>query len=688
MKPSIHRHRPLVAIRSALLLATVACAAMSPANAWAQVSTRPGVGAVPYTQGQTQFGVTFRTWAPNATSVNAAGTFNGWSSTQHALSSEGNGWWSRDILWVPTGAEYRFIIRNGATTLWKNDARARKLTNSVGNSVVYNPSTYAWQTGIFQMSPWTQTVGYEMHIGTFNVPAGAPLPGTFATATQKLDHLQALGVNALMLLPVNEFPGDISWGYNPAHPYSVESSYGGPDALKAFVDAAHARGIAVMGDVVYNHFGPNDLDLWQYDGWSTNNQGGIFFYQDARANTPWGPRPDFGRNEVRSYIRDNSQMWLGEFRLDGLRFDGTKYIRKQDQNGPDIPDGWSLLQWCNNEADAQHPGKLMIAEDMDSNAWLTKTTGEGGAGFDTQWDPGFVHPVREVIEPPNDSQRDMEKIRSAVTGSYNGSMQQRIIYTESHDEVANGKTRVPEAIWPGNAGSWYSRKRSTLGATLVMTAPGIPMLFEGQEFLEDGWFSADDPVDWSKATTFAPITTLYRDLIRMRRNLSGNTRGLSGASTNMHHVNNGAKVVAFHRWQNGGAGDDVVVVCNFSASNLNTYRVGLPRSGTWKLRFNSDWNGYSDDYGNYPSFDTSGTGIAWDGMGYSGLVNIGAYSALVYSQTPPSPYDLNGDGRVDGADLGAFLAAWGGTGAADFNGSGVVDGADLGLLLSAWGPVQ
>jgi hypothetical protein len=111
-----------------------------------------------------------------------------------------------------------------------------------------------------------------------------------------------------------------------------------------------------MGDVVYNHFGPNDMDLWQYDGWSIGNGGGIFFFQDAvRAQTPWGPRPDFGRNEVRSYIRDNAMMWLDEFRMDGLRFDGTKYIRKADQQGPDIPEGWSLLQWVNNEIDAVHP---------------------------------------------------------------------------------------------------------------------------------------------------------------------------------------------------------------------------------------------------------------------------------------------------------------------------------------------
>lgn len=679
--------RPNIGFRVAVLGAGVALltALATATPAWAQASTHPGIGAIPYTG--TPSGVTFRVWAPNADSVAVAGSFNGWSQTAHPLTAEGNGYWSRDIAFVNPGLQYKYVIKKGTTTAWKNDARARRLVNSTGNSIIYQPTIYQWQTEPFQSAPWNELVTYEMHVGTFNVLAG-DLPGTFVSATQKLDYLKDLGVNSVMLMPVNEFPGDLSWGYNPAHPFSVEESLGGPDALKAFVDAAHSRGIAVMGDVIYNHWGPSDLDLWQYDTWNLNNGGGIFFYQNAWANTPWGPRPDFSRNEVRAYIRDNAMMWLDEFRLDGLRFDGTKYIRKHDQAGPDIPEGWTLLQWVNNEADAQFPGKLLIAEDMDSNPWLTKTTGAGGAGFDSQWDPGFVHPMRDALETSVDANRDMEQVRYAVTNYYNGSMQQRIIYTESHDEVANGNTRLPEAIWPGNAASWYSRKRSTLGAAVVMSAPGIPMLFQGQEFLEDGWFAAEDPLDWAKAVTYAPITSLYRDLISLRRNLHGTTRGLSGNSTSMHHVNNTAKVVAYHRWQNGGPGDDVIVVANFSNNAFTNYRIGLPRSGLWKLRLNSDWSGYSADYANYPSFDTSSEAVPYDGMGQSGLVSIAPYTALIYSQVPPSPFDLNGDWIVDGADLGALLGLWGQAGAADFNDDGLVDGADLGALLGAWGPVQ
>jgi 1,4-alpha-glucan branching enzyme len=667
---------------------TVAAAALFAASAHAQVSTKPGVGAIPFNLGSGNLGVTFRTWAPNATSVSVGGTFNNWSATAHPLSSEGNGWWSRDVPLIQAGAQYKFAITRGGTTYWKNDARARKLTSSVGNSVVYSPTAYSWQSGTFQMPEWTKLVAYELHVGTFFVPSGGTLPGTFATATQKLDHLQSLGINAIELMPVAEFPGDISWGYNGSHPYSVESALGGPDALKAFVDAAHQRGIAVMGDVVFNHLGPNDMDLWQYDGWSTSSTtGGIFFYEDANSSTPWGPRPNYGRGEVRTYLRDNAMMWLDEFRMDGLRFDGTKFMRLRDYAGPEIPDGWSLLQWCNDSADAQFPGKLMIAEDLGENAWISKTTGAGGAGFDTQWDGAFAFPVRAALEASSDSSRDMYAVRDAVNKSFNASMQQRVIYTENHDEVANGRTRVPEAIWPGNAGSYYSRKRSTLGAALVMTAPGIPMIFQGQEFLEDGWFAAEDPLDWTKATTYSKITAMYRDLIALRKNANGNTKGLTGYFTNVFHVNNGSKLIGFQRWQNGGPGDDVVVLSNFSNTSFPNYRIGLPRAGLWRVRFNSDSTSYSSDFGNFAAYDVTADNYGYDGLPYSGNFRIAPYSTVIFSQSNPSRYDLNGDWTVNGSDLGNLLAQWGGPGSADFNGDGVVNGADMGAMLAAWGAV-
>ncbi|MEM1183393.1 MAG: alpha-amylase family glycosyl hydrolase [Planctomycetota bacterium] len=571
---------------------------------------------------------TFRVWAPNATSVSVAGTFNLWSATAHPLASEGNGNWSIDVPGDQTGESYKFVIDG---TLWKNDPRAADVTNSVGDSIVTLPNTYSWSS--FTMPGWHELVIYEMHIGTFNDSPGGS-PGNFQSAISRLNHLQDLGINAVKVMPVAEFAGDFSWGYNPAHPFAPESIYGSPDDMKDFVDACHQRGIAVIIDVVYNHLGPSDLDMWRFDGTHTGGYGGIFFFQDWRAVTPWGDtRPDYGRGEVRTFLRDNALYWLNEFNADGLRFDSTVNIRTQNNGGGgSIPEGWSLMQWINNEIDAAAGWKISIAEDLQNNDWMTKTTGAGGAGFDSQWDAAFVHPIRAAIIEQNDANRDMWSVRNAIAKIDNGDHLDRVIYTESHDEVANGHSRVPEEIWPGNATSWYSKKRSTLGAGVVFTSPGIPMMFQGQEFLEDGWFADTDPLDWAKATTHAGITDLYTDLISLRRNLGGKTAGLRGNNVNVHHVNNTGKLVAFHRWDSGGSGDDVIVVANFSGTGYSSYNIGFPSSGTWKVRFNSDWNGYDPSFGNWTAYDTNASSGAKDGMGYNANVGIGPYSVILLSK--------------------------------------------------------
>ena len=269
---------------------------------------------------------------------------------------------------------------------------------------------------------------------------------------------------------------------------------------------------------------------------------------------------------------------------------------------------------------------------MQNNEWLTKTTGAGGAGFDSQWDADFVHPIRDAIITANDSDRNMFSVRDAIQHYYNSDHVQRVVYTESHDEVANGKSRVPEEIWPGNATSWYSKKRSTLGAGIVFTSPGIPMIFEGQEFLEDGYFADTDPIDWTKATTFSGIVDLYTDLIALRLDTAGTTGGLSGNSVNVHHINNTDKVIGYHRWDSGGGNDDVIVVANFSDDGFSSYNLGFPYGGTWRVRFNSDWSGYDSAFGNWSSNDTTAVSGAKDGMSYNANVGIGPYTVIVLSQ--------------------------------------------------------
>ncbi len=668
---------------AATLVATLSAA---PGIALAQgPSSRPGIGALPYNDRGVS-GTTFRTWAPFATAVRVAGPFNGWSQTAMPLYSEGGGFWSRDVAGVMPGTQYKFVVVGNGQTMWKTDPRGREVVTSYSNNVVYDPDAFEWSDTPFTMPAWDDLVMMEVHPGSFGLDPGQSPPADFDACIERLDHLADLGINAVALMPFCEFPGDFSWGYNPTGLYAVEQAYGGPDGLKRFVDAAHARGIAVFGDVLYNHWGPDGLDLWRFDGWSEGPWGGIFFFNDERAVTPWGDtRPDFGRSEVREFIKDNVRMWLDEFRLDGLRFDATKFIRRT--NWGDLAEGWSLLRELNDQIDAAQPWKLSIAEDMDGDPSITRSTGAGGAGFDSQWDAVFVHPMRLNLILANDADRNMGTVASIIDGTTEeGDASRRILYTESHDE-ANTGGRIPQAIDPGNPLSWWSRKRSTLGISVLMTAPGLPMLLQGQEFLQTGYFSDTQPLAWQQAETYSGIVDMTRDLIGLRRNLQDRTAGLSGNHINIFHVNVGGKVIAFHRWNQGGPGDDTVVVLNFSANSYSNYRIGMPHVGVWRLRFNGDAAQYDPEFTDAAVGDGQAYAPPYDGFSVSMSFELGPYSALVFSRPKYGSPDINRDGLVNGADLVKILTAWGGSDwASDLNDDGVVDATDIAVLLGLWDP--
>lgn len=596
-------------------------------------SARPGMGSTLYPGG-----ATFRVWAPNAAGVAVAGSFNNWSKQTNPMAAEGNGYWSTDVAGAESGDGYKYVIVYESTELnpWRPDPYGQAMTTSVGDTLIYDPD-FDWGSDSFQMPGWDELVIYELHIGTYSDEQGGG-PGRLTSVIGRLDHLVELGVNAIQILPPAEFPGGFSWGYNPSSIFTVETDYGGPDALKQLIRAAHERGLAVICDVVYNHFGNGDAAVWRFDGWHQGDKGGIYYYNDWRDLTPWGhTRPDYGRPEVRQFLRDNALMWLEEYRVDGLRWDATSYIRNVyggGDPGADLTDGWNLMRWINNEIDRRQPWKLSIAEDMQGNEWVTKPTGAGGAGFDSQWDAGFLHPVRRALTQTWDQDRDLYAVTEAIQHRYNGEALQRVIYTESHDEVAtsNGKRRLPEDIDPGHAGSWYAKKRSTLEAVLVFTAPGIPMIFQGQELLEDGSWHDDDPLDWSKQATYAGITQLYRDLITLRRNRNYTTAGLRGQHVQVYHLNHTDKVLAFHRFAGAGPRDSVIVVVNLANRSYNHYTVGLPRAGRWRVRFNSDWAGYDPQFGHQDSFDTFTRPSIMDGMPYAADIGLGPYSGVILSQ--------------------------------------------------------
>ncbi|MGA1540760.1 MAG: alpha-amylase family glycosyl hydrolase, partial [Chthoniobacterales bacterium] len=271
-------------------------------------------------------GTAFSVWAPNAENVSVIGSFNNWKPGKHEMTMDkATGVWSLEIPRAKPGDEYLFLV-NGE--LERRDPRGRDISAD-GKSVIHDPVAFDWEDTTPPATRLEDLVIYQMHPGTFYDPE--PGDGDMATlrdAIEKLDHLKDLGVNCVLLMPVNEFGGNHSWGYNPTDPYSIERAYGGPEALREFVREAHRRGIAVHVDVVHNHYDNVDVHLKQFDGYGGgDNSNGIYFYEDEeRGMTPWGPRPDFGRPEVRAYIADNIRMLFDEYRVDGLRWDSVVNI--------------------------------------------------------------------------------------------------------------------------------------------------------------------------------------------------------------------------------------------------------------------------------------------------------------------------------------------------------------------------
>ncbi|MFZ2513092.1 MAG: alpha-amylase family glycosyl hydrolase [Candidatus Saccharimonadales bacterium] len=567
----------------------------------------------------------FRVWAPFASAVNLAGTVTG--GKEIALKSENDGYWSVSIKGVEPGQNYVFLITTAdGTVLTRNDPRARQLTTSdSGASVIIDPD-FDWQGDAFTPVLPQQQVMYELHVGTFNRPDAATI-GTFSDTLEKLDYLRALGVNVIELMPVTSMAHSYGWGYAPNHIYSVENAYGGRHGLLTFVRECHKQGIAVIIDMVYNHFS-TVTDLWQFDGWSENGRGGIYFYNDTRGDTPWGGRPDYGRPEVRQFILDNVTMWLEEYHLDGLRVDSTIYMRNTEghDNDPahDISHAWYLLQDIAELAHKLNPNAIVVAEDCANSAYLTKPRSENGCAFDAQWELGFPHALRDGLGLRGG--RTLAGVRYELERRYNGNAFEKVVFSDSHDTAANGSVRLNEAASSGDAADKHAREKTVLANTVMLTAPGIPMFLQGQEFMQEGSFNDWQELEWDKAETYSGIVLAHQHLVNLRLNQSGTTAGLLGQSTAVFHQDDNNGVIGYHRWDKGGPGDDVLVIANFGGDAHETYQLQVPLPGKWRVRFNSTWKGYSPDF-----HEVALDEIATDENRLITL-NLPAYAALILSQ--------------------------------------------------------
>ncbi len=559
----------------------------------------------------------FKVWAPGATIAYVRGAFNGWG-LGNPMTKVGD-----DFIAKVNGTfdqqEYKYYFDG---SVWNSDARGRALNpSSSDNSRIIDPFLYQWAVPDFQTPPLEQMVIYQLHVGTYpgrNDPLGTPpFPADYVDVAARAGHLADLGINAVMLNPVTEFPGDESAGYNPQSQWAVESAYGAPEGMRAMVDSLHAHGIAVLLDVVWNHFTVNSNFMWNYDGTQ-------IYFDTPEIDTPWGAQADFDVPEVRDYFVDSADYWLDEYRVDGFRMDATSYMNI----GAHAASGWALMQRLNDEVDRRWADKVTIAEQLPDDPGVTEPTSIGGAGFDAQYHDAFTDRLREAVVAAAFGDPNMGAIRDAINGSAYLNGRYVVNYVELHDEAwpASGGQRLVKTIdttYPYDDA--YARGRTMLAQGVTLFAPGVPAMLMGDEWLEDTDFgsSSGNRIDWSKLTTYADVYRYYRDAIHLRTSAPAL---YANASWTVHHLNEAGNVIGWRRSDNDG--HHFVILANFSNDDYSSYRIGVPVTGNYVEVLNSQSPVYGNAGTTNPGLLAS-EAVGADGFGQSITLHLSPMALIV-----------------------------------------------------------
>ena len=332
-----------------------------------------GPWRLPFGANVVEGGVEFRVWAPGSLAADVV-VYGPDAEVVHLLAPEADGCFGGTVEGIGTGARYRYRLDGGEAY---PDPASRSQPDGVHEpSAVVDPRAFRWTDGDWRGVPPDELVIYELHVGT------ATQEGTFDALIARLDELTALGVNALEVMPVAEFPGARNWGYDGVYLYAPDAAYGGPDGFRRLVDAAHARGLAVILDVVYNHLGPEGNYLHAV----TRGR-----YFTDRHRTPWGDAIDYGRPQVREFAIQNALHWVHEYHVDGLRLDATHAIL--DDSEP------HLLRELAERVRAGLPAGrrfALIAEDERNERRMVLPPPEG-YGFDAVWADDLHHQLRRHL---------------------------------------------------------------------------------------------------------------------------------------------------------------------------------------------------------------------------------------------------------------------------------------------------
>jgi len=527
--------------------------------------------------------VRFAVHCPTAACVEVIGEWNGWEDRPLTMRStrDGTYWWGQvpvdDIIAAvgrPSvhGTLYKFRLNQ---TMLVQDPAADWVENSSPDraSMLVDHTAYAWRNNTWRRPGWEYLTVYQLHPARFGRRGGTyGLDGITRELADPNGYLRRVSATALLLMPTCEYALNMGWGYNPAFFYSVESSYGGPDALKRLVDECHERGFAVLLDVVFNHAGTSDNVLWKV---ARNS----FFDGD----TEWGAMINFDHPQVIHFFEQNIVHFMRNYRIDGFRFDFTRVIRFGDQwvtyvKQPGSGGGWEFMRRLQSAARAVDGGCIFMAENLPNDWDLTRA----GGVMDTQWNDNFHDTMVEAARGRNVMPPLADAIK--ITNMDGARWFESTNYPESHDEVGNEDHRISRV---GEIGQGYRRNKVAAAATLV--SRGIPMWFMGAESGEWRQFSKDgdaalDLDFYERDESAIRIRNWWNKLAELRR---GNPRIQGPAPVRVWFAQ--GRMLALSR----GEGDDLFVVLNFG--DWSGWRplaeLNLP-DGDYKELLNSSWGDY------------------------------------------------------------------------------------------------
>jgi len=551
-------------------------------------------------------GVRFAVWAPNARRVSVVGNFNAWDGRRHPMRlRHAAGVWELFVPRLSHGESYKYELlgADGRLLPQKADPCALQAEPAPGSaSVVADPEPYAWTDANWMAgraarhAPDAPISVYEVHTGSWLEKAGG---GTWAwseLADRLIPYVAGMGFTHLELLPIMEYPFGGSWGYQPLGMFAPTARHGPPRDFAAFVDRCHAAGLGLILDWVPAHFPTDPHGLARFDGTA------LYEYEDPREgfHQDWNTCIyNFGRNEVRNFMRASALYWLRRYHVDGLRVDAVASMLYRDysrragewlpnvQGGRENLEAIAFLRDLNGSVRHFFPDAMMIAEE--STAWpgVTAPPAQGGLGFHYKWNMGWMHDtLRYMRRDPVHRHYHHHDLTFGMAYAYS----EQFVLPLSHDEVVHGKGSLIGKM-PGDRWQRFANLRAYFG--FMWSHPGRKLLFMGGEIAQQREWNHDGQLAWEDLADplHAGVQRLVGDLNRTYAGKRALHR-LDGDPAGFRWVvgdDDRNSVVAYLR-QDGER--CVLVVCNMTPVPRRGYRLGVPHGGRWREIANTDAAGY------------------------------------------------------------------------------------------------